>query len=119
MGEFKELPWKLILEKVPLANIIKLRRVNQQWRFLVDLMLSEKRELALFFGEGLPCMPYYWHYNDQQMNLDNLLPANYTGICGSQWFSRQFRDITSLMMIVPPFYRFLSSNTSMIIVVGV
>ena len=102
MEEFKELPWKSILEQVPLTDLIKLRRVNQQWRCLIDLVLNEKKELALFIFQRSPTLPYYWHYNDQRITANNSLPSD-TGVYESQWFNRQFRDITSLMMIVPTF----------------
>lgn len=88
----------LILEKLPSVVLIRFRPVNRQWKRLIDLILSKQRELILFFNCS-PAPSRYWRHNDQRINPDNCLPSN-SGIYLSQWVQRQFRDITSLMLVL-------------------
>ena len=99
MNGFEELPWKLILEQVSLTDLIRLRLVNKQWKSLIELVLSEKRELALFIQRSSD-PPFYWHYNDQRVNRDYSSTCN-AHIYESLWFRRQFRDITNLVIAAP------------------
>ena len=64
----------------------------------------------MFVGCSSPDLPIYWHYNDQRINRHNSSASN-TGIFESQWFRRQFRDITSLMIFVSTFLDCFNSDT--------
>ena len=101
MAVLENVPWKLVLEQLPFTDLIRLRLVNAKWKRLIDAVLSEKRELVLFIGCS-PDLPVYWHHNDLRVNRDHSWPAN-TSLYASQWFSGQFREITSLMMVVSTF----------------